>query len=115
MKPHPNGTGSKRHLGEALIPVPRGEETHVDIQKVPSSIQTASLQMSQFRLLGYLCGGSSFYYTVALCADSVPSVPNNTLNNAVTELNNKQQQKEGGIQRNRRGPGDAFADEAESW
>lgn len=32
----------------------------------------------------------------------------------MTELNNKQQQKERGIQRNRRGPGDAFADEAGS-
>lgn len=39
---------------------------------------------------------------------------NNALNNAMTELNNKQQQKERGIQRNRQGPGDAFADEAGS-
>jgi len=33
----------------------------------------------------------------------------------MTELNNKQQQQERGIQRNRQGSGDAFADSAGSW
>lgn len=108
MKPHPKAVGSKRHLEEASIRIPRGGKIHVGTQKVPSPLPSKQLPSSS---QGIFTEGPTFYNVALLCTRLKAHV-NSALNNAIIELNNNQQPKERGIRGKRRGSGSAFADEA---
>lgn len=82
-----------------------GEKIHVVIQKVFSSSSSEELPSNRG---DFGSKGATSERTV------FQAHFNNVLNNVTTELNNKQQQKERRIQRNRRGPGGVSPHEAGS-
>lgn len=89
---------------------PKG--VHVVIHKVPSPVPSKQLPSicHNFGSWGIFAESLAFYTMALLFQVHL----NNALNNAMPELNNEQQQQEREIQRNRRGAGDAFADQAGS-
>lgn len=70
MRPHPKAAGSKRHLEEALISVPRGDKIHVGIQKVPSPSPSKQFPSNchNFGSQGIFAKGPAFYIVALLCS-----------------------------------------------
>lgn len=100
-------------ISQKVLYLVRRQKKNVGFQLLHFHPQSkhAFFNCHDFGFCDHFAEGLASYINATFMQTLFPARFNNSLNNAMTELNNKQQQKERGIQRNRRGIGDAFSDE----